>query len=130
LSVLLDTNIPVRHLTGDPTAQARRATAFLRQAQELILLDLIFAELVYVLESYYERPKAEVAQLARSLLALDSIVTTDHDVLLRSLDLYELEKLDYAEAYLVAVGETSGIEEIASFDHKLDRIQTIERIQP
>lgn len=130
MSVLLDTNIPVRHLTGDPPGQARRATAFLRQSQELILVDLVFAELIYVLESYYERPKAEVVQLARSLLALDSIVTADHDVLLRSLDLYELQKLDYGEAYLAALAETSGIEKIASFDRQLDRVKTIERIQP
>lgn len=93
-------------------------------------MDLVFAELIYVLESYYERPKSEVAQLARSLLAMNSIVTADHDVLLRSLDLYELEKLDYAEAYLVALAETSGIEKIASFDQRLDRVETIERIQP
>lgn len=130
MRVLLDTNIPIRHLTGDPPGQARKATAFLRQSQELILVDLIFAELIYVLESYYERPKAEVAQLARSLLALDSIVTADHDVLLRSLDLYELQKLDYGEAYLVALAETSGIEKIASFDRRLDRVKTIERVQP
>jgi predicted nucleic acid-binding protein len=130
LSVFLDTNIPVRHLTGDPPAQARRATAFLRQSQELILVDLIFAELIYVLESYYERPKVEVAKLARSLLAMDYIVTADHDVLLRSLDLYEHEKLDYGEAYLAAVAETTGIEKVASFDRQLDRIPTITRIQP
>lgn len=127
---LLDTNIPIRHLTGDPPAQARRATAFLSEADELILVDLVFAELIYVLESHYERPKSEVAQLARSLLAMNSIVTADHDVLLRSLDLYELEKLDYAEAYLVALAETSGVEKVASFDRRLDRVETIERIQP
>lgn len=126
---LLDTNIPIRHLTGDPPAQARRATAFLSEADELILVDLVFAELIYVLESYYERPKSEVAHLARSLLAMNTIVTADHDVLLRSLDLYELEKLDYAEAYLVALAETSGVEKVASFDRRLDRVETIERIQ-
>lgn len=130
MSVLLDTNVPIRHLTGDPPTQARRATAFLRQAEELILVDLVFAELVYVLESFYERPRAEVARLARSLLAMDSIVTADHDVLLRSLDLYELERLDYAQAYLVAVAETSGIVEVASFDQRLDRVESIERVQP
>lgn len=130
MSVLLDTNVPIRHLTGDPPGPARRATAFLRRAEELILVDLVFAELIYVLESFYERPRAEVAQLARSLLAMDSIVTADHDVLLRSLNLYELERLDYAEAYLVAVAETSGIVEVASFDQRLDRVESIERVQP
>lgn len=130
MTALLDTNIPVRHLTGDPPGQAKRATAFLREADELILVDLVFAEIIYVLESFYERPRDEVAELARSLLALDSIVTADHDVLLRSLDLYELERLDYADAYLVAVAETSGIESIASLDERIDKIGTVQRLPP
>lgn len=130
MRALLDTNILVRHLTGDPPAQARRATALLRRADELILTDLIFAELVYVLESYYERPRAEVARLSRSLLALDSIAVADHDLLLRGLDLYESERLDFAEAYLAATAEISGIERVASFDRSLDRVPTIERIEP
>lgn len=130
MRALLDTNILVRHLTGDPPAQARRATALLRRADELILTDLIFAELVYVLESYYERPRAEVARLSRSLLALDSIAVADHDLLLRGLDLYESERLDFAEAYLAATAEISGIERVASFDRSLDRVPTVERIEP
>jgi len=130
LRALVDTNILVRHLTGDPPAQARRATAFLRQADELILTDLILAELVYVLESYYERPRGDVTKLSRSLLALDSIAVADHDLLLRSLDLYESERLDFAEVYLAATAEISGIDKVVSFDRGLDRVPTIKRIQP
>lgn len=130
LRVLLDTNIPIRHLTGDPPGQARRATVFLQEADELILTDLVFAEVIYVLESYYERPAAEVASLARSLLALDSVAVADQDLLLRSLDLYESQRLDFAEAYLAGMAEVSGIENVASFDRSLDRVTTINRIEP
>jgi predicted nucleic acid-binding protein len=35
LSAFLDTNILIRHLTGDPPEQARRARAFLASADEL-----------------------------------------------------------------------------------------------
>lgn len=49
--MLLDTNVVVRHLTGQPPDQARRATRFLREAEALDLPRLIVAELVYVLES-------------------------------------------------------------------------------
>lgn len=42
--MLLDTNVVVRHLTGQPPDQARRATRFLREAEELDLRDLIVAE--------------------------------------------------------------------------------------
>jgi len=127
---LLDTNIVVRHLTGDPSAQAKRATAFLHGAHELILTDLVLAEMVYVLESFYEVPRMEIAEMARSLLALPSIVAGDHDVLLRAIEIYEDVRLDFAEAYLVALAEFSDVKRVASFDRSIDRVKSIQRIEP
>ncbi|MGH2732053.1 MAG: PIN domain-containing protein [Actinomycetota bacterium] len=130
LRALVDTNVLIRHLTGDPPDLARRAIAFLGEANELILTDLILAEMVYVLESFYERPRSEVADLARSLLALPSIAVFDHDLLLRSLDLYEGDRLDFAEAYLAAMAELSGVATVASFDRALDRVASVRRMEP
>ena len=127
---LLDTNVLVRHLTGDPPSQARRATALLAGDHELLLTDLVLAELVYVLESFYQRPRGEVAEAARSLLALPSIATVDADLLLRSLELYESHRLDYAEAYLAAAAEVWDLDRVVSFDRGLDRVPSIKRVQP
>jgi predicted nucleic acid-binding protein len=129
LSVLLDTNVIIRHLTGDPPAMARRATRLLASARDLILADLVVAECVYVLGSFYELPRSRVAELMRSALAMPTIAA-DSDLLLRALELYEIERLDFAEAYLVASGELSGIGAIASFDKALDRVRSIERLVP
>jgi predicted nucleic-acid-binding protein len=129
MRALLDTNILVRHLTGEPAAQARRATAFLGGDDELILADLIVAELVYVLESYYERPRAEVARAVRALLALPS-VASDHELLLRAIELYEGERFDFADAYICAAAEISGVGMVASFDRRIDKVTTIQRLEP
>jgi predicted nucleic-acid-binding protein len=80
-----------------------------------VLLDLVLAELVYVLESVYERSRAQVAEAARSLLALPSIAVVDPDHLLRAVELYEVERVHFAEAYLAAAAELSGIGRVASF---------------
>ncbi|MEO7803637.1 MAG: PIN domain-containing protein [Actinomycetota bacterium] len=130
LRAFVDTNVLVRHLTSDPPGQARRATVFLSEDEELILTDLVLAEMVYVLESFYSRPRNEIADSARSLLALPAIAVSDHDLLLRTLDLYEVVKLDFAEAYLAALAELSGINQVASFDRTLDRVPSIKRIEP
>jgi len=45
VSAVLDTNVLVRHLTADPPDQAARATAFLAGADELLLSDIVVAEL-------------------------------------------------------------------------------------
>ncbi len=129
MRALLDTNVLVRHLTGAPPAQARRATALLAGDDELILTDLITAELVYVLESYYERPRNEVVEAVRSLLALPS-VSSDHELLLRAIELYEAERLDFADAYLCAASEVSGIGTVASFDRRMDRVKSVRRLEP
>lgn len=130
MSAFVDTNIIVRHLTGDPPAMATRATAYLTMASELFLADLIVAETIYVLESFYKTPRDQVATSMRSLVALRSVITVDPALLLRALEVYETDRLDFSEAYLVAVAESSGVNRIASFDRSIDRVGTIERIEP
>jgi len=123
-------NVLVRHLTGDPPEMAARATAYLRTARELLLTDLVAAETVYVLESFYQAPRGKVAEALRSLIAFDSIVCVDPALLLRAIEVYETDRIDFAEAYLVACAETTGISKVASFDRSIDRMNTIKRIEP
>ncbi len=130
MSAFLDTNVLIRHLTGDPPGQARRATAFLERADELLLPDLIVAEVVYVLESFYEVKRRRVAELARAIVGFPAVVVVDEPLLLRALEVYEVERLDFAEAYLVASAEASGVGAIASFDRTIDRLSTVRRIEP
>jgi predicted nucleic-acid-binding protein len=125
VSAFLDTNVLIRHLTGDPPALARRASAFLATADELLLPDVIVAEVVYVLESFYEVERARVAELVRAVIGFPAIVVIDAPLLLRALEVYELERIDFAEAYLVASAEASGVGAIASFDRSIDRVSTV-----
>lgn len=130
MSAFVDTNVLVRHLTGEPPAMATAATVYLRDEPELFLADLVAAETIYVLESFYETPRGKVAEIMRSLLAMGSIVVVDRDVLLRAVEVYEVDRLDFAEAYLVACAESTGVGRVASFDRAIDRAPTVQRIAP
>ena len=130
MSAFVDTNILIRHLTGDPPDQAARATRFLTAADELLLADLVVAEVVYVLESFYEVPRARVAELVRAIVAFPAVVVLDPAMLLRALEVYETARLDFAEAYLVAQAERSGVGVVASFDRAIDRVGTVRRLEP
>ena len=96
----------------------------------LLLADLVLAECVYVLESFYEVGRARVAELMRAAIALPSIETVGTSVLMRALEVYELDRLDFAEAYLVAQAEATGIGEIVSFDRSIDRVVSVTRREP
>jgi predicted nucleic acid-binding protein len=130
VTAFVDSNVIVRHLTGDPPDLAARASAMLAGADELLLPDLILAEVVYVLESFYEVPRERVAQLLRAVVAFEPLRTLDPALLLRALEVYETARIDFAEAYLVASAETAGIDDIVSFDRDLDRVASVNRIEP
>ena len=130
MSAFIDTNILVRHLTGDPPKMAANATRYLESAPDLLLTDLVIAETIYVLESFYEAPREQIAVAIRSVIAFDSIVTVDPALLLRAVEVYETDRLDFAEAYLVANAESTGVNRVASFDKSIDRVTTVERIEP
>ena len=130
MKAFIDTNVLVRHLTGDPPEMASRATVSLGSGHELFLTDLVAAETVYLLESFYEAPRDEIANALRSLIAFDSIVCVDPAVLLRAVEVYEIERIDFAEAYLVACAESTGVGKLLSFDRSIDRVGTVERVEP
>ena len=130
MTAFVETNVPIRHLTDYPPDLTARATAYLAAADELLLPDLIVAEVVYMLESFYEVPTEDLARLVRSVIAFDPIRTLDPSLLLRSLEVYETHRIDVAEAYLIASAEAAGLPDIISFDRSIDRVTTTNRIEP
>jgi hypothetical protein len=50
------------------------------------------------LESFYEVPRDRVAELMRAAIALPTIESVDPLSLLRALEIYEHDRLDFAEA--------------------------------
>lgn len=71
-----------------------------------------------------------MANLVRSVIAYEAIRTLDPALLLRALEVYEIHRVDFAEAYLVASAETSGVGAIASFDRSVDRVGSVRRLEP
>lgn len=130
MTAFVDTNVLIRHLTGDPPAEAVRATRYLEHADELLLPDLILAEVAYVLESFYEAPRAQVAETLRAVVAFPAIRVVDDELLLRTVEVYEGHRLDFADAYLVASAERTGVGEVASFDRAIERVGTVRRVEP
>ena len=130
MTAFVDTNILIRHIISDPPDLAVRAGTFIDEADELLVPDLIVAETVHVLESVYELSCDEVAAFVRSVISYRSIRTQNPALLAKALDIYQDHRIDFAEAYLAAAAESSGVGAVASFDRAVDRVPTITRIEP
>jgi predicted nucleic acid-binding protein len=128
---LLDTNVLVRHFTGEPEDQARAATKFLATAnpRTLLLVDLVAAELVFVLQKTYDETPTRVADLLRAVLALPAVHCDNAPVLYRTLEIYEGGQ-HFTDAYLVATAEAEAIPEIVSFDRGILAVRGVRRIDP
>lgn len=131
-AAFVDTNVFVRHFTGDPPDLAERATRFLRGAGrgELRLADAVLAEVVYVLRSFYKADRSQVASAARAIVGFPAIRADDPAMLLRAIAVYEDDRLDFIDAYLVAAAERSGVCKVVSLDKGIDRATAVERIVP
>ena len=131
----IDSNLLIRHVTGDPPDQAARATEFIRKAsaRELLLLGVHVAECVYVLEGPYRQDRRDVAHFLASVLAVPSIEVEHELAVRRALELYGHHGFDFPDAYLVATAEVNGFPHVAGFDRfdaKLRRASTVRRLEP
>lgn len=130
MSAFIDTNVVIRHLTGDPPDFAERATRFLAEAEDLLLTDVIAAEIVYVLESFYEVERPRVAEALRAIVAFDAVsawIPTFYCERSRSMDsiVSTSPRPTSSPAQSGAV-----VRSIASFDRSIDRVTTVSRIEP
>ncbi len=114
----LDANVVLRHLTGQPPEMAARATAALVDAapRSLVLTDLTVAEIVYVLQGPYGRPRDEIVRVVEAALSLASIVVDDEALLRRTVEHYGQRNMDWPDAYLVALVELRQLDGLLSFD--------------
>jgi len=131
----LDTNIFLRYLTNDDPEKADRVEQLLRKAASgkiaLVTTELVIAEIIWVLESYYEVDKEQIAEQVRAILATEGLETINGDLVSQALEYYISDNIDFIDGYIAALMQKKGITEIFSYDKKhLSRLKAITRREP
>ena len=94
----------------------------------LRVTDIIVAEVVWVLHSFYRYEPHKIATTMLEFLAQDGI-EADEDVL-SALVLYSSKGIDLVDALLAVRMQRAGIRQVYSFDRHFDRVAGLERVQP
>ncbi|BBO81232.1 hypothetical protein DSCO28_17980 [Desulfosarcina ovata subsp. sediminis] len=131
----IDTNLFIRYLTNDDPGKADRVERLLKQAAngeiELVTAEMVLAEVVWVLESYYQLEKRRITELLKAILSTPGLKVLNGKIVENALNYYSLKNIDFVDAYIVALMEKRKIAGIYSFDKKhLDRITNIKRMEP
>ena len=129
-SKIVDTSVVIRYLTEDDQNKADRAEKLFRDSKEgeLEIPDIVFAEIVWVLGSFYDLEKPKILEKLKALLAFEKI-DMNRSVLERAIDTYALENVEFIDCYLAALADDSG-KDIVSFDEDFAVIKTIDRVAP
>ena len=130
----LDTNIFIRFLTDDVPEKADACEEIFKKAVEkqetLFTTDLVIAEIVWVLESFYELPKDEIQDKVEKILNTPNLICPHKDLILSALIVYSEKNIDYIDAYNALILKEHGIGELYSYDKHYDRIEWLTRLEP
>ena len=130
----VDTNIFIRFLTDDLPRKADDCEKLFRKAidkkESLYTTELVIAEIIWVLESYYKLTKEDVKEKVEKILNTPNLSCPGKDMILEALNLYTEKNIDYIDAYNAQVMRRNGIEEVFSYDKHYERIPWVKRIEP
>lgn len=127
---LLDTNFIVRFLLNDSPKQAETVEQIFKKSfEELILTDVVFAEITYVLQSVYKLSKEETIDKLYQLMRIPAIIY-NRELISKTLITYLNNNISFVDAYLAAYCEQNNLEGIYSFDKGLDKIKSVKRLKP
>jgi predicted nucleic acid-binding protein len=132
---VLDTNVLLRHITGDHPELSPRATAFLADAEatgrRLRVTETVVFEAVWALEKLYLTSRRAISRNLVAILDLPMMVLPTKARVRAAFALYERFKaLSFADAYHVQTALDLSSGDIVSFDRDLSRVPGVRRIEP
>jgi predicted nucleic acid-binding protein len=129
---LVDTNVLLRFLSGEPAGQAAAARKlFTRAAGGEVVLDIspmIVAEAFYTLHSFYGVGRKTAAEKLSLLLQQHGVKLRDATAVLSALERIQTANVGFADAFLAAVAAEEEVP-VASFDRDFDKLDTT-RFEP
>jgi predicted nucleic acid-binding protein len=130
----VDTNIFLRFLVNDDPEKADACEALFREAisgkKDLMTSEMVIAEIIWVLESYYELEKSAIRELVEKILNTKNLTCPNSGIIISALAFYVEKNIDFIDAYNAFVMKRDQIGAIYSFDKHFDRVDWIERVEP
>ena len=116
---LVDTNLIVRYLVQDHERHARAAERLFEACDRgdlvIVLLPAVLAECVFVLESFYEHARGDIASALGTLVSSPGVEIDEAAIHLDALDRYRKTKVHFVDC-LIAATASAEKTPVATFD--------------
>src|SRR4030065_1328983 len=128
--IFVDTNVFLRFFVRDVESFYQKARELFEKAErgdaKLETSDTVIAEIVWVLESYYDFSKAEIKEVVDTILETKNIRVANHSRVKEGINNYAAGKIDFIDACNIAYIKSKGLKKVATFDVK--HFKTIEGV--
>jgi len=116
---LLDTNLIVRYLVQDHERHAKAAGKLFDACDRgdvvIVVLPAVLAECVFVLESFYEHPRGDIASALGRLISSPGVEITGAAIHLDALARYRKTRVHFVDSLIAATAAAENTP-VASFD--------------
>ena len=116
---LVDTNLIVRYLVQDHEKHAKAAGRLFdacdRGNAVIMVLPAVLAECVFVLDSFYQRPRGDIAAALGGLISCPGVEISGAAIHLDALDRYRKTKVHFVDCLIAATAAAENVP-VASFD--------------
>jgi predicted nucleic-acid-binding protein len=120
--IVIDTNLLVRYLINGDQKKAAAVDNLLDKAingeVKIIVPSVVIAELVWVLESYYQMKADAILELVEAIVNTSGLDVTDKSTVVSALRLYKNRNIDFIDAWIIEFAKERGIKTIYTFDKK------------
>lgn len=131
--VFIDTNVFLRFLTADDPGKAQRCRALFERAErrelDLVISDLVMAELAWTLRSYYRQPRDAIAATLAQVIEMRSVRIPQKATWRQAVELYRQHDVDLVDAYHAAEMSGRQVRRIISYDTDFDQLD-VRREEP
>lgn len=121
----VDTNYFLRFLLKDVTKQHLKARRLFENGAlgkiKLVTSLIVFFETYWVLSSFYEKKKLQVATVLTNILQMDFVKIENRELLQTALEIFTQSSLDLEDAYNLAYARKIKVKEFKTFDQRLTK---------
>ncbi|RME82862.1 MAG: type II toxin-antitoxin system VapC family toxin [Caldilineae bacterium] len=134
-TVFVDTNLFLRYLTNDVPEQADAVERLLRRAMagevHLLTNELVIAEIVWTLESFYKQSRKDIMDKVLAILNTPGLEVANGTVVLQAIVWYMEKNVDFIDAYNGAWILAQGLHAVYTFDRKhFPRLEGLRTFMP
>ena len=124
----VDTNLIVRYLVQDHERHAKAAGKLFdacdRGDVAIVVLPAVLAECVFVLESFYEHPRGDIASALGRLISSPGVEIAGAAIHLDALDRYRRTKIHFVDCLIAATAAAENTA-VASFDQDFRKFNDV-----